>query len=224
MALADFSLLAHVFDYPVEGYGSRILAVTEKIGSAYPEAEAELELFVKPVSKMTVDEIQELYTRTFDIQPITTLDVGFVMFGDDYKRGELLSNLNREHNSVGNDCGNELADHLPNLLRLIAILGKCELTIELIDMIVAPAIRAMVREFDPARVAQKNKYYKKQYKTLIESSEVDSAVYVHAISACYTVIATEFDIPDLDAVEVEHVSDFLKAIRVENATEKAQGS
>jgi len=224
MALTDLTLLAEVFDFPEEGHARRIEEVLETIGGLYPEAQADLSLFVGPVSRMTVDEIQELYTRTFDIQPITTLDVGFVMFGDDYKRGELLSNLNREHNDCGNDCGNELADHLPNILRLIARLGRTEMTKELADMIVAPAIRAMVREFDPARVTQKNKYYRKQYKTLIDVPEVDSAVYVHAIRACYIVLAAEFGLPPVDTIEVEETSDFLKAIRVENATEKAQGS
>ena len=64
-------------------------------------------------------DLQELHTRTFDVQSLTTLDIGYVLFGDDYKRGALLSNLNQEHSRAENDCRGELADHLPNLLRLI---------------------------------------------------------------------------------------------------------
>ena len=63
---------------------------------------------------------REIHTRSFEVQSITTLDVGYVAFGDDYKRGELLVNLNREHEAVGVDCGSELPDHLPNVLRLMA--------------------------------------------------------------------------------------------------------
>ena len=45
-------------------------------------------------------------------QVLATLDIGYVLFGDDYKRGELLANLNQEHRKANNDCGTELADHL----------------------------------------------------------------------------------------------------------------
>ena len=61
----------------------------------------------------------ELYLRTFDVQAITTLDIGYVLFGEDYKRGALLAGLSAEHKKVSNDCGIELADHLPNVLRLL---------------------------------------------------------------------------------------------------------
>jgi hypothetical protein len=33
-----------------------------------------------------------LFTRSFDVQAVTTLDLGYIVFGEDYKRGELLVN------------------------------------------------------------------------------------------------------------------------------------
>ena len=78
----------------------------------------EVEHFLDAIPERTLD-LQELHTRTFDVQALTTLGTGYVLFGDDYKRGALLSNLNREHNDAQNDCRGELADHLPNVLRLI---------------------------------------------------------------------------------------------------------
>jgi nitrate reductase assembly molybdenum cofactor insertion protein NarJ len=229
MGLPEFALLAPIFDYPEAGFGEKLPAILEMVGSLYPQAKEDIDLFAKALGEgalegENLDAIQELYTRTFDIQPITTLDVGFVLFGDDYKRGEILSNLNKEHIASQNPCGNELADHLPNLLRLIALKGKDDFVLELVDMILAPALRAMVREFDPERVEKKNKYYKKQYKTLIETPEVDSIAYRHALKACYTILSTEFELPEVDAAEAEQTSDFLRSIRTENETEDIKGS
>ena len=59
---------------------------------------------------------EEIYTRTFDVQAITTLDVGYVLFGDDYKRGELLVNLNNEHTKAGNDLRNGISWRSPSKL------------------------------------------------------------------------------------------------------------
>ncbi|HHI80662.1 MAG TPA: hypothetical protein ENK02_11860 [Planctomycetes bacterium] len=231
MGLPEFALFAPIFDYPEPGYGERVAAAHEMVRGLYPQALEEMDRFTRALGLRDgacegerLDAIQELYTRTFDIQPITTLDVGFVLFGDDYKRGEILSNLNKEHIASGNSCGNELADHLPNLLRLIAIKGKDPFVRELVDMILAPALRAMLREFDPERVAKKNEYYKKQYKTLIETPNVESIAYRYALRACYIILSTEFELPEVDAAEVELNCDFLKSLQVENKTEDIKGS
>ena len=58
-----------------------------------------------PFDPEALDEVQEVFTRSFDVQSITTLGVGYVMFGDDYKRGEMLVNLNRELRDAGIDPG-----------------------------------------------------------------------------------------------------------------------
>ena len=61
----------------------------------------------------------------------------------------MLSNLNREHAKAGNDCGSELADHLPNLLRLLPKLENAGLREELVREVLVPALMLMIREFDP---------------------------------------------------------------------------
>ena len=71
------------------------------------------------------------------------------MFGDDYKRGELFVNLNREHAKAGVDCGSELPDHLPNVLRSIAKWEHEELVAEFVEEILHPALARMIAEFEP---------------------------------------------------------------------------
>ena len=115
----------------------------------YPEAGAALNAFTGFVSHASLVEQEELFTRSFDVQAVTTLDLGYVLFGDDYKRGALLVNLNREHREAGNPCHNELADHLPNVLRLLPKLQDAALRDELVDRDrcgIAGAIRFVVDE------------------------------------------------------------------------------
>ncbi len=223
MAIQDYAALAGLLDYPQEGFGAGVAEALPHLVPLYPAAADELTYFVEHISKLSLDQAQELYTRTLDVQAITTLDLGYVLYGDDYKRGELLANLNREHMDAGNDCGTELADHLPNLLRLMAMLGKTEFVDELVEHIIAPALRSMVREFDKKRLERKTKFYRKSYKTLIDSSKDEATLYVHALIGLYSVLQSDFAlIPDVGTAEPGRNSDFLKFIGTEMEIEKSK--
>src|SRR3989337_3988850 len=113
MNYAHYSQVAELFDFPGPEFAARGRVLLGLLRENYPAAAVEVEPFLAGIPERTLD-LQELHTRTFDVQSLTTLDTGYVLFGDDYKRGALLSNLNREHNEAENDCRGELADHLPN--------------------------------------------------------------------------------------------------------------
>jgi nitrate reductase assembly molybdenum cofactor insertion protein NarJ len=115
-----YALMANLFEYPHPEYPDKAAEVYKFLSATYPSAARELNRFRELLPIQNVRTMRGLYTHTFDVQAITTLDIGYVLFGDDYKRGELLANLSREHREAGNDCGHELADHLPNVLRLMA--------------------------------------------------------------------------------------------------------
>ena len=184
--------LAGLLDFPAPGFAARGRSLLDFLRERYPDAAVEVEQFLDAIPESTLD-LQELHTRTFDVQSLTTLDVGYVLFGDDYKRGELLSNLTREHGQAGNDCRGELADHLPNVLRLIPKLGDAELRGELVRDILVPALVLMIREFEPERIARKNTSYQKHYKTLIEPARgSESTLYSKALKAALYVLTRDF--------------------------------
>ena len=145
-----YGALADLFLYPDARFGETAAQIQEFLEDASPAAARELREFTEFVSHASLIELEELYTRSFDVQAVTTLDLGYVIFGDDYKRGELLVNLSREHAESGVDCGAELPDHLPNVLRLLEALHDSELRAELVKKIVGPALRKIIGEFDPA--------------------------------------------------------------------------
>ena len=196
MNYAHYCDVAELLDFPGPGSASRGRALADFLRGNYPDAAVEVERFLDAIPQQTLD-LQELYTRTFDVQAVTTLGTGYVLFGDDYKRGALLSNLNREHNDAENDCRGELADHLPNVLRLIPKLKDQNLLEELVEQILVPALMLMIREFDPERIEKKNANYRKHYKTLIDSAGgCDSTVYCRALKAVLKVLARDFPVTE----------------------------
>jgi len=194
MDCAHYSELARLLDYPGPEFGGRAKALLGRLGTDYPDAALEVEHFLDAIPANTLD-LQELHTRTFDVQSLTTLDVGYVLFGDDYKRGALLSHLNQEHARAHNDCRGELADYLPNVLRLLPRLHDAALRAELVEQILVPALMLMIREFEPGRIERKNANYRKHYKTLIDPARArDATLYCRALRAVMQVLARDFEV------------------------------
>ncbi len=217
-----YRVLATLFEYPDADFPRKVAEVKKLLDASYPGAAKELEQFIAHLPSDDLVLMQELFTRSFDVQAIATLDLGYVLFGDDYKRGELLANLNREHAEVENDCGTELADYLANVLRLISILRDEELVQDLAYAIVAPALLEMVGEFDPARLHTKNEAYEKHYKTLIETPAVEEAavtLYKHALQSLYEVLKQDFSLIKEMPLK-RKISDFLISVVQENEIEQ----
>ena len=216
-----YRLLAGLFDYPDAEYPQRVRQIKKFLDGRYFKAAAELEQFLEYLPDDDLLTMQELFTRSFDVQALATLDIGYVLFGDDYKRGELLANLNREHLQAGNDCGTELADYLSNILRLVSVLTDEDLVGDLAYAILAPALTKMIGEFSADRLQKKNEAYEKHYKTLIETPAVGNeavTLYQFALKALYEVLKQDFSL--IETIPPEHISDFLGSVGRENDIEE----
>jgi len=221
MGLEDYHRLADLFEYPQDGYFERVDAVRAFIDENYRDAGHWLDTFVELLPDGDLRATQELYTRSFDVQAITTLDIGYVLFGEDYKRGEFLANIMREHRLVDNDCGTELGDYLPNLLRLLPLMEDAALAEEIVQEIIVPALRKMISEFDGPLMSKKDANYKKHHKTLIEADEGTRLVYLNVLKALYDIFESDFELKSRPLIE--HASDFLKSLHVELTLENPTG-
>jgi nitrate reductase assembly molybdenum cofactor insertion protein NarJ len=211
-----YRLIASLFEYPDAGYPERVAQIRVFLDEEYPKAAEQLGKFLEYLPANDVIAMQELFTRSFDVQAIATLDLGYVLFGDDYKRGELLANLNREHVDARNDCGTELADYLPNILRLMSVLRDEELIEDLAYAIVGPALLEMIGEFDSDRLVKKNESYLKHYKTLIETPAVQVeavTLYKLALQSLYEVLKQDF--ARIETMPLKRESDFLGSVGLE---------
>ena len=214
---SHYEHLARLFDYPRLDYARWVQASYNVLVDRYALAAAEIERFAQALptsgedlSPEALDEIQEVFTRTFDVQAVTTLGVGYVMFGDDYKRGEVLVNLSREYATVGIDCGNELPDHLPNVLRLMARWEDRDLAAEFTQELLYPALGRMVAEFEIRRSEERDGLYEKHYRTLIASSAKRRAMFREPLRAVIAVLKADFTLSEW--VPPEQDNDFLHAI------------
>ncbi len=187
-----YELFAETFYYPGEEIRSRINQLYDLLEKNYPDilkAAAEFFEFAKTSS---LQKWQEIYTRTFDVQAITTIDLGYVLFGDDYKRGEILVNLSREHKKYNIDCGSELGDHLPNVLRLLTKLTDDDLKTDLIYLIIKPALHKISAEFNYDKIDKKNSVYKKHQDTLIEPASNFALIYQQLFIALIDVLQKDY--------------------------------
>lgn len=158
--LNHYKVLANMFRYPDEHiaeYSSEFLMM---ILQELPDKAEEMQQLIDKHSQLPIRKQQEEYLKTFDVQAICYLDIGYVLFGEDYKRAQLLVNLQSEHEKAEVDCGSELGDHLPNVLTLLSKGTDPDFAEELGFIITAPAVRFMLTKF-------KNINYN-YYKDLLE--------------------------------------------------------
>ena len=133
---AIYQLFARMFEYPTpalprearkcvevlaascalpasaEGQGSR------RAGRA--EAAALVERFSDSLEETPLPRLEELYTSTFDMQPVCYPYVGYHLFGESYKRGMFMAQLNKGYRERGFSAGTELPDHVAVVLRFLA--------------------------------------------------------------------------------------------------------
>ena len=133
-----YNKLADLLEYPASNWDSKIAACADNDA---------LTKFRSAIAALSLSDLQELYTRTFDLNPVCALEVGYHLFGENYKRGEFLANLRETEAPF--DLGQEyqLPDYLPVLLRLLTKLDDEELRSSLISQCMVPAIEKMLSSF-----------------------------------------------------------------------------
>ncbi len=192
MDINHYKNISKIFDYPDDNYYNNVIEAINVISDKYPDAVKELRNFLELLPTKTSD-LQEIFMKSFEVQAVTSLDVGYVLFGDDYRRGAVLAKLSEEHTKTSNNCGQELADCLPNLLRLVPKIKDFETTFELVTMLIAPAVEKMMNEYEVATIEAKDKFYKKQYKTVIVSS-FSLLIFLYAFKALYILFDNDFSL------------------------------
>jgi len=130
-----YAALADLLEYPDSNYASKV----DSCGNA-----DEFLTFTRGAQSLSLSELQEVYTRTFDLNPTCALEIGFHLFGENYKRGEFLANLRETETPFELGQEHQLPDYLPVLLRLLTKLEDEELRTSLIADCMIPAIDKML--------------------------------------------------------------------------------
>lgn len=167
MTTNQYSIIANIFRYPEIEFKEQMLEVNSVIKLLYPEQLSTFAKFLKGVSDSnSINE--EYYLKTFEIEGVCCMDLGYVLFGEDYKRGDFLAKIQSEQIICGNDTGIELADHLPNILTLMAHHHDSEFVEELGFGLVITTIKAILEKF-----SETENHYKYAFETLLEILKID---------------------------------------------------
>ena len=189
----QYALMAEVFKYPTADIKQRILELIVMLKEQYPEAFQIIERYTDWIRDTEQHEIEEVYAKTFHVQAICFLDLGYVIFGEDYKRGEFLVNMKREQLEAENDCGPELPDNLANVLTLLPKLRDEELRDEIAGRVMIPALRMMLREFGEQRMRIRTSMLKKKHNALILEDQRNGNIYKDAIEALLFMLTNDFE-------------------------------
>lgn len=146
-----FPLFADLLEYPTPALSQQTKAAVERLTKWSPEAAVRIDGFQKHVDASNLEQMQELYTRTFDIQPVCYPYVGYHLFGESYKRGAFMAMLNEGYRKYGYSAGNELPDHVGIILRFLgsSIAGRnSEFGQTLLNEGLVPTLEKMIAGFD----------------------------------------------------------------------------
>lgn len=142
-----YEQLAKTLSYPEATFRQDVQTLSNNLKANFPDFAERLSRLSQFVNGQELCRVEEAYTATFDISAVCALDVGYQLFGEDYKRGALLVELARIHRESGGDTGTELADHLPRLLSALPRLKSDEERSDLVTKLMLPAMEKMMASF-----------------------------------------------------------------------------
>ncbi|MBN8654254.1 MAG: molecular chaperone TorD family protein [Anaerolineae bacterium] len=144
-----FDAFAELLEYPSAQTKEKAQGFLEQV-QVPPEAAEELEKFARAIGQISLDRMQEVFTITFDMQPVCYPYVGYHLFGESYKRGAFMAQLNEAYHAIGYSAGLELPDHLAVILRFIGLdsnNSEGEFCQALLGSGVSPALEKMLKVF-----------------------------------------------------------------------------
>lgn len=141
-----YDQLAKLLEYPAE-------RAIQQTPLASPETKALLETFHREVELLTLEQLQELYVQTFDLNPACSLEIGWHLFGENYERGEFLVKMRQEMRHYAVPESAELPDHLAHVLPVLGRMAPEEAD-EFGGKFLRPALEKML-----ATLAGKNNPY-----------------------------------------------------------------
>ncbi len=144
--MAILELFAKILDYPDLRPDCAVEECLAALGPENNHVAALLRHFQASQSFMGIGQLQELYTGTFDMVPDCSLNLGYQLFGDDWRRSTFLADLAGRYRAYGVPAGKELPDHLCLILRYLAKRGDENERAQLSGECLVPALVRLLKE------------------------------------------------------------------------------
>ncbi len=150
MNMKEYGLFADILDYPTPFTVERIDELLPLVAAVDRTAVQELEQFREFVAGTATAKLEELYTRTFDLQPLCYPYVGYQLFGEEFRRGMFMAGLREHYRTRGFAAGDELPDQLCVFLRFLAGREQEAVERELVSDCLVPSLEKMIAGFADA--------------------------------------------------------------------------
>jgi nitrate reductase molybdenum cofactor assembly chaperone NarJ/NarW len=114
--------MAKILSYPGNDFQSRSSECAVALEAIGPSSEGILshyEQFRTVTGTLSLAEMEELYTRTFDINPVSSLEVGWHLHGETYERGAFLVAMRDLLRRSKIEETSALPDHLTMVLQAV---------------------------------------------------------------------------------------------------------
>lgn len=148
-----FDSLARVLSYPGEGYKTEVAQCRNLCAELRLDSDevrqtvlAGMDSFKNSINPLSAGGLEELYTRTFDINPVSSLDVGWHLHGETYERGAFLVQMRDLLRRCGIGESSELPDHLTHALLAVGRMEEEE-AVEFISKRLLKALDKMIEGF-----------------------------------------------------------------------------
>lgn len=102
------------FEYPHPGALDRLLGAIEQLDPG--PVRTHLGRFAGAIAEFELGQWEEVHTRTLDLSPLFVPYVGHLAWGESYRRGAFMAELQRAQIDAGVDQRGELPDHIGPIL------------------------------------------------------------------------------------------------------------
>lgn len=137
-----FNALSRLLSYPDENTVQTAEFLFVVLQSEIPEASQAMSKFGAFAEQHELWEVEEAFTRTFDVNPTCALEVGWHLFGEEYARGMFLVRMREELRKYDLPESTELTDHISHVLAIVAAMPDDEAS-RFVRACVQPAIEKM---------------------------------------------------------------------------------
>jgi nitrate reductase molybdenum cofactor assembly chaperone NarJ/NarW len=116
-------VLSMLLHYPDEELFNRLDEIASATDRSHPaDVRSAIQSFIGELETHSLIQNQERYTAVFDIDPATTLNMTYHVFGDNEKRAAALAHLQHNYEQAGWErITGELPDYLPMMLEFLSI-------------------------------------------------------------------------------------------------------
>lgn len=137
-----FDSLGQLLQYPSKGFHDNLKALAKHLTESGSPGSSDVERFAAHVNDLPLEDCEELFTRTFDINPVCALEVGWQLYGESYERGNFIVSMRQGLKRFGLPESNELPDHLSHVLQAIGRMKEDQAS-HFIGVMALPAVKKM---------------------------------------------------------------------------------